>query len=153
MANAWKGGLKEAQKRYREKNKEKRNQYNRKWYQKNKDRMRKMQKEYLLKNKEKVYAYNAKWQRGFWSKIREEMIKAYGGKCVCCGESEPIFLDLDHIYNDGKKCREIAKNGRQEMLNLRKAKWPKKRHQLLCSNCNQGKRRNGGICPHKKKDQ
>ena len=34
-----------------------------------------------------------------------------------------------------------------------KAGWPKDRYQLLCSNCNQGKRRNGGICPHKTKNQ
>ena len=31
---------------------------------------------------------------------------------------------------------------------LRDHGWPKEGLQLLCCNCNQGKARNGGVCPH-----
>jgi hypothetical protein len=30
-----------------------------------------------------------------------EMLSAYGGKCVCCGESEYKFLAIDHINGGG----------------------------------------------------
>ena len=39
-------------------------------------------------------------------------------------------------------------NGQQLMIWLRDNNWPRDRYQLLCSNCNQGKVRNGGVCPH-----
>jgi len=148
----WKGGRDAAQKRYRENNREKRNAQKREYYYANRDLERARQKKYIEANKEKVYSYNAKWQREFWAKIRMDMISAYGGQCSCCGEKEEIFLDLDHINNDGKKRRKEAGNGRQEILNLRDQSWPKDNHQLLCCNCNQGKARNKGICPHKKKN-
>src|SRR5262252_4538483 len=32
---------------------------------------------------------------------RLEMIAAYGGECACCGETEPVFLTLDHVNGDG----------------------------------------------------
>lgn len=141
-----------AQKRYREKNREKRNAQKREYYKLNRESIRESQREYRINNMDKILAYNAVWQRKFWSNIRTEMLLAYGGECACCGEKEQIFLELDHIFNDGKKCREEAQNGRQEVLNLRKLGWPKERHQLLCSNCNHGKNRNKGICPHKTKN-
>lgn len=154
MPQRYKGGRKEAQKRYREEHRELVNKRNRDWYWRNRDREIKKRRQYLNENREKIYKYNADWQKRFWIEIRKEMIESYGSKCVCCGESEPVFLDLDHINNDGNIMRKVAGNSRQEMLNLREVGWPKKNHQLLCSNCNQGKRRNGGICPHKlKKDQ
>ena len=85
-----------------------------------------------------------------------------GRACSCCGESCFVFLQIDHINNDGAVCRK------------RMDRWPRKRKggrigwgtaqqddlyksiiagntdglQLLCANCNWGKARNGGICPH-----
>lgn len=82
--------------------------------------------------------------------LRAECVQAYGGKCVCCGEAEYDFLELDHIFNDGAAERRKHKNGRQEMLALKRQGWPKGRHQLLCANCNRGKQRNGGVCSHLK---
>ena len=31
---------------------------------------------------------------------------------------------------------------------LKRQGWPKDGYQLLCANCNQGRARNGGVCPH-----
>ena len=75
-------------------------------------------------------------------------MKEYGGKCVCCGEQNIYFLTIDHTYNDGNEHRKevpaavlyrwLEKNG-----------YPKDRFQILCWNCNMGKRLNNGVCPHK----
>jgi len=87
-------------------------------------------------------------KRGHYQK-RLKIIEYYGGKCSCCGESEPLFLEIDHINNDGKEHRNrIGGGGRSIILWIIKNNFPDT-VQLLCSNCNQGKRRNNGICPHK----
>lgn len=75
-------------------------------------------------------------------RIKAELIEAYGGQCVCCGETTLEFLTVDHIYNDGKSDRGTAFYRR-----LRRQGYPKGRYQLLCWNCNCAKGRYG-ICPH-----
>ncbi len=66
--------------------------------------------------------------------------------CACCGEGNFRFLTIDHINNDGyihrnsgvsHICSWLIKNGYPEGF------------QVLCFNCNCGKRVNNGVCPHK----
>jgi hypothetical protein len=96
-----------------------------------------------------------KYNRKYYGHYREKRIEnkliafnAYGGaKCVCCGETEFIFLTIDHINNNGNEHRmEIGKGSIYPWL---KANNYPKGFQVLCFNCNQGKHINGGICPHK----
>lgn len=122
-------------------------------YRRTRPQQREQQLRYQRENRERLYAYNAKWQRDRNAKLRAELIAAYGGKCSCCGESEPIFLDLDHVHNNGNEHRREVGNNTQVMLDLQRKGWPKGDYQLLCCNCNQGKARNGGICPHHTKNQ
>jgi hypothetical protein len=86
--------------------------------------------------------------------IKMKVIKHYGGECVCCGESCPEFLSVDHKNGDGKAHREelkkiygytplgstfycwLIKNGFPDFI------------QLLCHNCNLAKG-NRTMCPHK----
>jgi hypothetical protein len=70
--------------------------------------------------------------------IRAEMVAAYGGKCLHCGENDPIVLLLDHINDDAKldKKRHGHHGGWIMYRRLRKIGWPKDRYQLLCHNCN-----------------
>lgn len=105
---------------------------------------------YARARRPQLYAYNAKWQRDRNARLRGEMFAAYGERCACCGESERIFLDLDHVRNNGAAHRRELGNQAQVMLALRAAGWPKDDFQILCCNCNQGKARNGGVCPHAK---
>lgn len=105
--------------------------------------------EYRKKYPEK----HRKWCMEHYYRLRDEAIMAYGGhKCACCGEIEPLFLTLDHINNDGCKWREANKDHRGATLFrwLKRNNWPKG-YQILCLNCNQGKHRNKGICPHQVK--
>ena len=84
--------------------------------------------------------------------LRTEALAAYGGRCACCGESEPTFLEIDHMRNDGATHRRAIGRGSKATYQWLKAKgWPTEGYQLLCANCNAGKARNGGICPHVKR--
>jgi hypothetical protein len=83
--------------------------------------------------------------------LRKEVFEAYGGfVCTCCGETEPLFLSVDHIYNDGNEMRNTgthARGGTAFYQWIKRHKFPPG-FQILCMNCNTGKHRNGGTCPH-----
>lgn len=80
-------------------------------------------------------------------KIKDRVFGAYGGyRCACCGETEPAFLSIDHIHNDGEKHREIMRAGKFYRW-LVESGFPDG-FQVLCMNCNHAKGRLGE-CPHK----
>jgi hypothetical protein len=93
-------------------------------------------------------AVKAKKQR-----VKDAVFGAYGGYvCACCGETEPLFMSIDHINNDGAKWRKETLGSRmatgwQTYRWLFKNSFPEG-YQVLCMNCNFGKRMNGGVCPH-----
>lgn len=83
-------------------------------------------------------------------KIKAIVYEHYGNSCKCCGEDNVLFLNVDHIRNDGKTHRMEIGSGSSNIYHyLINNKFPKG-FQLLCSNCNGGKAHNGGVCPHKK---
>lgn len=87
-------------------------------------------------------------EKRYLKRMRDAAIEAYGGyQCACCGETEPRFMTLDHVNNDGKKQRKIHGTGMSMYQWLKKNNYPKGL-QVLCMNCNFGKALNGGICPH-----
>lgn len=99
----------------------------------------------------KHHAKNAERERVRYAVLRKEIVAAYGGRCACCGEAEIQFLELDHAQNDGASHRKTLGRGARPIYRWLKARdFPKKGFQLLCANCNQGKNRNGGVCPHAK---
>ena len=100
------------------------------------------QKEYRRKNKTKLTA----GKRNAARSAREEGIKHYGGKCVCCGEANEAFLTMEHINGRDKTKRRIT--GQKAWLDAKWNNWPTD-ITLLCYNCNCAK---GvfGECPHKK---
>lgn len=85
--------------------------------------------------------------------IKDAVFGAYGGyQCNCCGETERHFLSLDHIGNNGADWRRETLGSRtatgwQTYRWLLKHGFPSG-YQVLCMNCNFGKRMNGGVCPH-----
>jgi hypothetical protein len=144
-----------------------------KWSKANSDRVRKTNRAWAKTNPQRVKAAQDRWrnknpgeaarrtaqwraanreralaaQRTSNRKLKDAAYRAYGGyRCQCCGETEEAFLSLDHVNNDGAEHRRqtdrrklykwLAKNGYQKSF------------QVLCMNCNFGKARNGGICPH-----
>lgn len=91
----------------------------------------------------------AEKQRRLTMRSKALVYEHYGSICNCCGESEPKFLSIDHVNNDGYKERK-SRGGSSQMLyrNIIKQNFPDT-YQILCMNCNTGKSRNNGICPHK----
>lgn len=124
----------------------------RRWKEKNPDRARELSRKYAAKNKDARYETTRLWYR----RLRAEVIAAYGARCSCCAEANPGFLTMDHINSDGFKERSLTPNGNRQggsgvalYQKLRKGGFPKGEHQLLCWNCNCGRAANGGVCPHK----
>ena len=91
------------------------------------------------------------------SRVKEQAMAAYGGPvCACCNELDTRFLTLDHVNNDGADHRRALGNGQNKRAGwgfyakLKALGWPTDPPlQVLCYNCNNGKRVNGGVCPHK----
>lgn len=95
----------------------------------------------------------AKNQRSARKRKRIRVLEHYGGCCVCCGESEPDFLDIDHVHNNGNQHREQI---RDELNWYTITDWLIKHNfpegfQVLCRNCNYSKHKNGGTCIHQLK--
>lgn len=82
-----------------------------------------------------------------WKKRKAIVYNAYGGfNCSCCGETEEAFLSIDHINNDGAEQRRNGQRGASIYPWLIKHGFPSG-YQILCHNCQWGKR-TYGICPH-----
>jgi hypothetical protein len=86
--------------------------------------------------------------------LKIQAFEKYGGsKCACCGETDPDFLCLDHVNSDGGAHRRLVSPGRKDWGGfhiyrlLRRQGWPPG-FQVLCMNCNFGRTRNSGVCPH-----
>jgi hypothetical protein len=82
-------------------------------------------------------------------KLRQEVLLEYGSMCACCDETEPKFLSVDHVHNDGNEHRKETGMGGSFYHWLKKNGFPKDRFQLLCFNCNFAKG-HYGLCPHQK---
>jgi hypothetical protein len=91
--------------------------------------------------------------------LRERIraFQQYGGlKCACCGQEEFSFLSLDHIDDGAGNTERMEvfgkkyQGGRHFYRNLRLRGYPAG-FQVLCMNCQVGRRDNGGVCPHKSK--
>ena len=80
-------------------------------------------------------------------KKKNKCLEYYGAVCACCGESNPGFLTIDHIGNNGAIHRKQIKY--QSIYNWLVTNNFPDGFQVLCWNCNSGKYYNGGICPHK----
>lgn len=106
-------------------------------------------------DRERVLAAERKGQGAKRRELRERVFAAYGGyRCVCCGETEPTFLTLDHINNDGGEFRK-RELGRRNAAGVFTYAWLLRNGcpptvQVLCMNCQHGKLMNGGICPHQR---
>lgn len=150
-------------------------QVHKKWAQENRDKIAAYSKAYVKKNhgyvKSRLKEYYRKNRKSLIEKarlraeqnkerrvsqnrernkqLRDRVVQAYGSACVCCGESEKIFLQFDHVENDGNSHRTKVGVGATFYRWLEKNNFPKS-IQLLCANCNYGKMINSGICPHQR---
>lgn len=112
--------------------------YNREWCKNNPDRLRAQYEKHVLYNRS----------------LKAAAFAVLGENCSCCQESRVAFLQIDHIANDGAAHRRIlsGKRGRNNSAMDKLYKEIIAGHtaglQTLCANCNWGKARNDGVCPH-----
>ena len=71
--------------------------------------------------------------REYNANVREEVLKAYGGRCAKCGETRLEVLTLDHIDGQGNEHRRRVKQNNMNYL-LRAEGFPPG-IQVLCGNC------------------
>ncbi len=91
---------------------------------------------------------NRPYSRKAGREYRAKALKAYGGKCECCGEDRVEFLAVDHIDGGGAQHRRsIKRHGGTAFYKwLQNNGWPKG-FRILCHNCNMS-RGCYGFCPH-----
>lgn len=84
-------------------------------------------------------------------RLKDECLKQYGEKCLCCGEQNKRFLTLEHKERNGnnhrKKLFKHNVGGVHMYRWLKKNKFPKG-YAILRMNCNWATRY-GDVCPHK----
>lgn len=151
---------------WRKANPEKRKAKDREWALANVEKTKAAQERWKAKNpgiaaeRTRVWRENnlekaAAIARKHYQDLRDQAFMAYGGyRCSCCGETERLFLSIDHINNDGAEHRRSIKKGNGKRAGLTMYAWLVRNglppgFQVLCMNCNMGKHRNGGVCPHK----
>lgn len=121
------------------------------YYRKNVKKKRLAARERYYRQRDAILARKKEQDRA----LKAEIIKAYGGKCECCGETTHEFLTIDHRNGDGAAHRrEMGKlcKGRYFYRQLKKLGFPKDRFRLLCFNCNIA-RGFYGYCPHHPEDK
>lgn len=128
------------------------------WYNKQDDKtyneIRIKSLSYYHQNKKIVHAKT----RAYRARVKQIIYNHYGDKCSCpkCPDTKPgqLFLTIDHINNDGFKNKITGNYGisyrigsTNLYLKIIKDNFPDT-YQVLCWNCNCGKRMNNGVCPH-----
>lgn len=111
--------------------------------------IREKQGEYARRWRENNSARNVQVQKDYRFRARTRALEHYGAKCACCGEQNRTFLAFDHVNNDGYEHRRTEKivSSHQLVAWIIRNDFPEN-IQVLCHNCNFGKRLNDGICPH-----
>lgn len=112
-------------------------------------RQRESSRQWRLNNPKEAKARAKHFHAKYRARDREIIYKHYGSKCSCCGESNAGFLTVDHIESDGhvERKKGLYTNGSQFYRFIIQNDFPDNL-QLLCYNCNLGRARNGGTCPH-----
>lgn len=110
------------------------------------------QREYYRNNRDRIDAAVVARGKAIRLEALLEALVHYGkggdAVCVCCGESEPAFLTLDHVDGGGNRARQTSR-GYKLFRHLRRDGYPLG-YQTLCFNCNWGKYALGR-CPHTRK--
>ena len=110
---------------------------------------------FKLKKKPKIEKNTQEYKQLLRNKKIQEkkrLMDIYGGKCVCCGETNIEFLCINHINEDGAKHRkELGLSGGTSFYRwLIKNNYPKDNFNILCQNCNFATFFYK-ICPHQKR--
>lgn len=124
------------------------------WRNKNPLKWKKISTSYSKKNWKKYRESVSIWRKKTHQELKGIVYDHYKPICACCKEKEFKFLSIDHINNDGAEERRRIFGRERAGSGTAYYKWVITNNfpsnlQILCMNCNYGKARNKGICPHK----
>ena len=103
-----------------------------------------------------VKGYKLAFQEAWFRRLREDILRHYGGEsplCACCGLNDLRVLTIDHIDGGGIAHRRITGKGMAFYRWLQKNSYPDG-FRVLCHNCNHVRghvRGHVGPCPHELK--
>lgn len=154
---------------YKNSDKKHKQEYEKKYYSNPANRLRRSERQklsYLKNRKQRLEAskqyqatpeakrlrnkWLAPWRKVNSKRLLDIVLDHYGRQCACTGchfHTNPIdcvFLTIDHKNNDGYKSRRAGMGLYYWII---RNNFPADL-QTLCWNCNLGKNRNGGVCPH-----
>ena len=144
---------------YRKRNKEKINEQKKKHYEKHRDyylnyyathreHIRELAKACYHRHKVAGKNFNtpkiAEFNKQYRLRVKSKLFDILGNKCARCGFSDIRALQIDHVHGGGTKHRKEI--GNQIYSWLKRNNYPKG-FQILCFNCNNGKKIKG-VCPH-----
>ena len=78
--------------------------------------------------------YNREYSETYSRRLRREVLEGYGGKCVDCGESDWMVLQIDHIDGSTNTSRGRPSNNSTAFLDLISHGFPPG-IELRCANC------------------
>lgn len=112
----------------------------RKWYEKNKDKLKDKKKKYYQKNKDKLNAQRNITRNKNYDKTRDSLIRYLGGY-VCsnieCKFNDPRALEIEHIHDTGHLDDKRFIDDRQRNAYYVKHHTEASEHlRVFCSNCN-----------------
>jgi len=118
--------------------------YNKDYKKKHKKRLNKRNNELQRLFRERnphmaSYGTTKEGRRAYRRNIRLALVNLMGGKCVVCGETDPIYFQIDHVNNDGG-----GRYRKEHEINTSMYLASPDRFQLMCANCNWAKEKNGG---------
>ena len=124
---------------------------NREYSKNNREKINAIVRRYRERQKDKpeYRERQSKNTRAAYARLRDKIFQEYGNECACCGETESCFFEIDHVNGGGKK-HLTSKSPVSVYREILAAGCPPI-YQLLCANCNRGRQRNGGVCPHQLK--
>ena len=100
-------------------------------------------------NRDHYLEYISLKQSQYYERDRKVVLQHYSGKevpeCYCCGIAIDDFLTVDHPE---PKPEGIRKRGRALLRWIIKNDFPRG-FLVSCFNCNCGREKNGGVCPHR----
>lgn len=117
------------------------NQHSREWKARHPGYMhewRKAHPDYARRMYDRHSQRYCEYTRKYIQKLRSELILAYGGACVRCGNTDTRVLQIDHVNGGG--VREKGSMCLTKYLKLVLASVGTGKYQLLCANCNWIKR-------------
>jgi hypothetical protein len=121
-----------------------RKEYNQTYYKEHKQQRLSYNKRPEIRVKRRANCHTA------GQRAKDKVFDFYGRRCVCCGEINPSLLTLDHKEGGGKQHREDVGS---TLKGYGLYRWIIRNDypaifQTLCWNCNCGRAKNDGVCPH-----